>query len=209
MQVPITSTLKLKVTSHSGRGVFAPPSPTSATMQPHSELSPWLHISKMGGPKERRCPAGDRPLNTSSVLLLHICQYHLSPRLPQSQSIRLHHSPAVLHNLNKLHLSFCWSTLWFWSCMMRAFINPRPWFVGFLCTRYRQRDAFANLPCLWQLVAQSELPAFTLCTCRAWVARWGSKADMLSDRKHWITGASDASPAPNSLPQGRKYTLFT
>lgn len=42
-----------------------------------------------GGPKERRCPAGDRPLNTSSVLLPHICQYtrHLSQRRPQNQSV--------------------------------------------------------------------------------------------------------------------------
>lgn len=29
----------------------------------------------MGYLRKKRCPAGDRPLSTSSVLLLHICQY--------------------------------------------------------------------------------------------------------------------------------------
>lgn len=51
-----------------------------------------------GGPKERRCPAGDRPLNTSSVLLPHICQYtnHLYPRQPQHQRGDLYQAPPVL-----------------------------------------------------------------------------------------------------------------
>lgn len=89
VQVPITSTLKLEVTGHSGRGVFAPPISSHAAPLRAVSLIIYQQDRGGGGPKERRCPAGDRPLNTSSVLLPHICQYtrHLSQRLPQNQSV--------------------------------------------------------------------------------------------------------------------------
>ena len=96
--------------------------PPSAAMQPHSELSAWLYISRTGGPKERRCPAGDRPLNTSSVLLPHICQYthHLSQRLPQNQSVSpsLRCFPLEIQQMASFSfslsvcLSACLSSLW-------------------------------------------------------------------------------------------------
>lgn len=129
VQVPITSTLKLEVTGYSGRGVFAP-----LHQQPCSPIqscqSDYISAGWGGGrPKERRCPAGDRPLNTSSVLLPHVCQYtyHLSPRLPQNQSLCLHHSPAILQKFNQLHLSLPLSSLW-----SANYISPKI-FIGSCC----------------------------------------------------------------------------
>lgn len=134
--------------------------PHQQPCSPTQSCQPDYISAGWGGPKERRCPAGDRPLNTLSVLLPHICQYsyHLSPRLPQNQSECLYHSPAVLQKFNKLHLSLrlfvclssglqttsfssfqwlsllvCWLSVFFLSFSSQIKTNSISFSLSFLC----------------------------------------------------------------------------
>lgn len=68
----------------------------SPISSPTQSRQPDYISARLGEAQGRRCPTGDRPLNTSSVLPLHICQYisHLPPR-PQAATKPICGSPSL------------------------------------------------------------------------------------------------------------------
>lgn len=98
VQVPINSLLKLEVTGFSGRSVIA-----SLDQQPCSPAQTCQPDYLSAGLEAGGCPAGDRPLNITSGLLQHVCQYTLVPKAatnPICGSITLlqnhPHPPSVI-----------------------------------------------------------------------------------------------------------------
>lgn len=200
MQVPITSILILEVTSHSGRGVFA--HPISSHAAPFRAVS--LITYQMGGVgkgvrwgvgylRKKRCPAGDRPLSTSSVLLLHICQY--TSTCHQGCHITSLYVSITLLLISKISTTcifqfVCHSLFWFVIGLFvkKNFLLLR--FVVFLDLSFLVKVQFylfrvffptfhwkglitgstAHLPAIhawWQLITQIILPILPLCTRKA------------------------------------------